>query len=104
MIGREIENARNNRGESQRNSECNALGPGKSTESVLTTPQSNDQPNDKADNETERGQRKKDQHSAFTFEIRNVIKLGHVERRHDRENPTCDSRQKRDRDDARLSL
>ena len=34
MIGREIENARNNRGESQRNSECNPLGPGKSSESV----------------------------------------------------------------------
>jgi hypothetical protein len=32
-----------------------------------------------------------------------VIKLGQVERRHDRENPTGDSRQKRDRDDAQGS-
>jgi len=103
MIGREIENARNNRGESKRNSECNPLGPGKSTESVLTTPQSNDQPDEKANNETEGCQCKKDQHPPPTFEIRNVIKLGQIKRRHDRENPTCDSRQKRDRDHAQSS-
>src|SRR5438094_9324797 len=99
MIGREIENARNNRGESQRNSECNPLCLGKATESGTTTVQSDDQPDDKANNETKRRQRKKDQHPAPTVEIRDVIKLGQIEREH----PTRDSRQKRDRDHAQSS-
>src|SRR6476469_2672822 len=103
MIGRKIENTGNNCSESNRNPECNPLCLGKAAESGTTTTQSDDQPDDKANNETKRRQREKDQHSAPTFEIRDVIELRQIERCHDRENPTCDSRQKRDRDHAQNS-
>jgi len=44
--------------------------PWQSRKSRTRTAQSDDQPDDKANNETKRRQRKKDQHSAPTFEIR----------------------------------
>src|SRR5438094_4650237 len=100
MIGTEIENTRNKRGQADRNSECNPLCLGKSAESRSTMPQSDDQSDDEANSETERSYGKEDQHPAPTLEIRNVIELGQIQRSHDRENRTRYRRQKRDHDDA----
>jgi hypothetical protein len=44
MISREIENSRNNRGEPDRDSECNPLCLGKAAESGTTTAQSDTNP------------------------------------------------------------
>src|SRR5437773_4047267 len=103
MIGSEIENTGNNCGEADRNSERYPLCFGKPPESRSAAPQSDDQPDDNANDETERRQRKKDQHPAPTFEIRNVIELGQIKRRHDRENRARNRREKRDHDNAQRS-
>ena len=103
MIGRKIKNTGNNCGKSDRNSKCNPLRFGKSAESRSTTPQGDDQSDDEANNETERRQRKKDQHPAPTLEIGNVIEFGQIQGSHDRKNSAGDRSEERDRDDAQRS-